>query len=933
MRRISTALWSTSALAFALVAAPAAAQETQPATPPDPTVEAQEQPADPDAGSPQTDDAVQTAAGQDEATPADDAIVVTGIRRSLQSAQNIKRNSEQIVDAIVAEDIGKLPDVTASAAVARIPGVQVTRSAAEAADVQVRGLPDLSTTYNSREIFTSIGRFVAVQDFPAGSVAALEVFKSSTANLIEGGLGGQVNVRGRRPFDFKGFELSGSLNAVKFEQSGNWDWNGNILVSNRWSVGDGGEIGVLINAAITNIDFLDSTRENDLWVSPRPAVGDRPAFIAPNGSGIFYGSGDRRRPSINGAIQYRVNERLQFYADGLFQGYRGRDFDYWQFIPNFGDAVLTDVEFDDDGNPIKYRVTGTGRPDGFQRFRKARTNTYQIGGGVIYEPSVDLKLTGDIAYTDSVFRNHEVNIDYDFASNPDRIVYVDRPGNPGGASVEYIDFDTTDPDNYTYRGLFQFRLVEKGSDVQARADLEWETGSTNVPRLMVGIRHNNRKASRNQGGLYRPAGIRPPLSDLPIDLGKVGCGFEYDNYQRDRCFVGPSWDDVFDNLDELRAFATSNNPGGGPLGDVEFNPLDFYRAKEKALAGYAQLRYEFDAGIPIDGNIGVRVVRTKNNLLGNQRDAATDVISPINRTNSYTDVLPNASVRFGLRNDLQARLAYTETRTRPNFNDLSPSVTIFPPSGACTSEGPDSPACFQDANGGNPDLRPINSKNYDATLEYYFARQGSVTFALFRRDIRDFVFRSRETIEGDPYPIRLDAPFNSGKARIKGFEAAVTTFFDYDWLPEWARGFGAQANYTYIDAWTLLAPGMQDRLPGHQKFPGVSKHAYNIVGMYERNNITARLAYNWRSKFVMRYEDTNFGYLAPLYQDDLGQLDFSASYTPIENLTLAFDALNLLAGKEPIRSYRAFQGGGGDTFPWGVKYLERVFSFGVRFRY
>src|SRR5215210_5392283 len=252
MRRISTNLLSTSVIALAVAASPAAAQTTDPATPPDPTVEAQEAPVDPDAGSAETDDAVQTATGQDQATAEDDTIVVTGLRRSLQSAQNIKRNSEQIVDAIVAEDIGKLPDVTASAALARVPGVQVNRAAGEAAQVQIRGLPDISTTYNSREIFTAEGRFVQIQDFPAGSVAALEVFKSSTANLIEGGLGGQVNVRSRRPFDFKGLEISGSLNAVKFEQSGQTDWNGNLLLSNRWDVGDGGEFGVLVNVAMTN---------------------------------------------------------------------------------------------------------------------------------------------------------------------------------------------------------------------------------------------------------------------------------------------------------------------------------------------------------------------------------------------------------------------------------------------------------------------------------------------------------------------------------------------------------------------------------------------------------------------------------------------------------------------------------------------------------
>ncbi|MGZ8308117.1 MAG: TonB-dependent receptor domain-containing protein, partial [Allosphingosinicella sp.] len=266
---------------------------------------------------------------------------------------------------------------------------------------------------------------------------------------------------------------------------------------------------------------------------------------------------------------------------------------------------------------------------------------------------------------------------------------------------------------------------------------------------------------------------------------------------------------------------------------------------------------------------------------------------------------------------------------------LTPSITVFSPSGACTTLGVNDPNCFQDASGGNPDLRPIQSRNYDATLEYYFARQGSMSLALFRRDVRGFIFRSRETVPYDSPigEIRLDAPFNSGKGKIEGAEFAFTTFFDYDWLPGFAKGFGIQANYTYIDASTELAAQYRDnQLPGQQDFPNVSKHAYNLIGMYERNNVTARLAYNWRSQFVVDYRDIQ-GLQAPLRQDSLGQLDFSMSYTPIKNVTIAFDALNILAGKQPIRTYREFAGGNGATFPWGRKYLERVFSLGVRFRY
>src|SRR5688500_11561149 len=256
MRRISTNLWSTSAMMVALIAAPAAAQTTDPATPPDPTVEAQEQPADPEAGVAQTDDAVQTAAGADQAADEGETIVVTGLRRSLRSAQNIKRNSEQIVDAIVAEDIGKLPDTTVSDTAARIPGVQVERTGGEASRVLIRGLDRsyYTTTYNGREIFTAETRSVALQDFPAGAISAVEVFKTSTANLVEPGLAGLVNVRSRRPFDFSGFEVAGSVWANYPKQSRDLKPNAQLLLTNRWDVG-GGEVGALINFSYTRLHY------------------------------------------------------------------------------------------------------------------------------------------------------------------------------------------------------------------------------------------------------------------------------------------------------------------------------------------------------------------------------------------------------------------------------------------------------------------------------------------------------------------------------------------------------------------------------------------------------------------------------------------------------------------------------------------------------
>ena len=129
-------------------------------------------------------------------------IVIRGVRGSVKSSLAIKQNAEQITDSIVAEDIGKLPDNSVAAALQRVTGVQITRLNGEASGVMVRGLPNLVTTMNGRNIFTTTGRGIALADIPADLLQRVDVKKSSSAQDIEGGIAGVIDVRLRRPFDF-----------------------------------------------------------------------------------------------------------------------------------------------------------------------------------------------------------------------------------------------------------------------------------------------------------------------------------------------------------------------------------------------------------------------------------------------------------------------------------------------------------------------------------------------------------------------------------------------------------------------------------------------------------------------------------------------------------------------------------------------------------
>ena len=846
------------------------------------------------------------------------SIVVTGIRESFASSESLKRRAPQVVDAIVAEDIGKLPDLNTAETAARIPGLQVYRQGGEAQNVLVRGLPFFTTTYNGREIFTAETRVVALQDFPSSNIAALEVFKTSTADLVEPGLAGIVNVRSRKPFDFHDAELSGSAWGLYTRQGDSFRPNINLLATKRFDTGIG-EIGILVEGSYQSMRYLDGEVSNTDFIAD-PTINGSVARL-PDIQRLFYRSGERERPSGDVALQWKVSSNLELYAEGLYQGFVNKIDDRLLESPLYGGASYTNLVFRPGTNLVRSgTVTNPGgNLFSFQGATFNRTDTFQIATGLKYN-SGPFKLNVDVARTISTFRGSTESLDRVFTGARSVTFDLDRP------SFSITGPGFSDPKSQNFQGLFEQNQRAAGRDYQVRADGQYDFDNSVLKNIQFGVRYSDRNAQRNFGDRYAfllPLGINQTA--LPLNFAV------FNGAEGLQTFSAPTYQSIRDNLVGLRQFVINScpailvtDPRNGCAGytTTPVNARLFFRANEKTIAGYGQVNFGF--GDNVTGVIGLRVENDKLFLPNVPSGAGT-----VNISRETTEYLPNASLLLKLPdNPLQFRLAFSKTVTRPDFSQLG-GVTFSPP----PSGGVGTQSAPYTGGGGNPFLVPFTSYNYDASLEYYFSRTGFAAVTVFHRDLDKFIQQTTARFS-DPVlgVVAITGPINTGKGHIDGVEAQGQAFLDIPNLPKWARSFGIQANVTYLDAKVQdnNGAGGLSYFPITDQLNGVSKWNYNVSGIYDDGALSARISYNGRSSFAAtrqyRGDDVYTETAHPA-----GRLDLSTQYKIRDYATVFADWTNITRDPFSQNFSSARNGAPRADYVRYLRYDESTVSLGIRF--
>jgi TonB-dependent receptor len=871
-------------------------------------------------------------------------VQVTGLRSSIRSAEAIKRNADQVVDSINAEDIGKFPDRAAGDALQRIAGVQVGRDRGETSSVIIRGLPDVVTTLDGNEIFTGTGRRLAYQDLPVQSIGGLDVYKSATANQLEGGIAGAINVRLRSPFDVKGFNASGFLEDRRQKVNGSSATDrknnpaGGFAVSNRWNTSYG-EIGALLDVQFNRehwgypVQWVDrpdrifsvspdgtAVRLNDDQPIAPLKPGDRLGEL-PNVGGI-YNQGDRDRGSIHGALQWKISPQLDASAQYLGTGYRARSaVDYILGIVTWTPR-LTNVVMAPQGDycntpngaicPIQSAFAGAaqfGGPYDWDPYTatstwgvKEHTVTHFLNLGVNYKNG-PWKVASSFAWTKSNYINDTVIVDQQI---PGASIDVYTYGRDGHGGYNRVTTPTSanalrDPSQFVLRGMVQNYGIFSGEQSQWRLDTSYRLGDGFFSSIDSGIRLSERRA-----GFKGAEGHSDISGTRASPVGAFGPSFETLVPGLDRLggpWVTPSRDFLIDQADTVRAFY------GAAPGRVPEDPTRTFSQNETNSTVYLQGRWATKLGeMEVSGTVGGRYMHIQRHLLGNSRIG--DVISPIDQDSSENNFLPSATAVIGWRKDLQSHLSFGKTLTYPEFASLNPALSLIPPTVNAPGTG----------SAGNPNLRPTKSKNVDATLEYYFPKNGYAQIALFHRDIDGYLqnLESNETINGQNY--RVNRPQNSGSGTLKGAELGVQKFFDF--LPGIWSNFGAQANYTWITGENQTLVSQNPNTFKTTPLLNVAKKSYNFALLYEGNGITGRLTATHRGDYVEQIAEPRFA--QDRHVKAATFVDLSLSYAINEHLSVQFDAINIT--KEKFESYL-----NDPIRPRDIRYNPTTYGLGLRF--
>ena len=672
-------------------------------------------------------------------------VLVKGIRYSYQQAIEVKRNAIGVVDAISAEDVGKFPDKNLAEALQRVPGVVINREFGEGERVNIRGTDDAltKTLLNGHSLSTAdwliVDQLDATRSFnylmlPADLIAQAVVYKTSQADLEEGGIGGTVNVITRRPLDLPSITFLGKLEGAYTDLADEFDPQAAALVS--WKNGEE-SLGLLLAGVYQerNIrrDGVEVLTYSTIDTDPGPAENN---ILVPGliGSALF--QQERVHTAGNFALQFRPSDAMDFNLTGLYSKFDAdninSNFMAWgeRALGNGGTLANAVIQ----GNTavagtISSLNNGTSDfgvlYDAIDRFAGSESRNIDLDSN--FRPGDKLGLHVRVGYTDAegntdaqpfVEFGAPAAFNYDLRGSSPQVTYV---ANGNGVAV-----DPNDPSDLQFVFSSLDEILSEDEETYLYGDLEWELDAGALKSVRFGAKYTDHERevisnTTTYGGFYFPINGTPSTAfagaltpgDFLNDVAAPGTLTSYWQVNRDA---------VEDIL-----FGQLANSGR------VFYPGQNFAVAEEVYGGYVMGNF---GGERWRGNLGVRYVQTDQESRGNlvypsgtgpegSIENQFGDYEPIVINRSYDDVLPSLNVAYDLADDKVLRFAAARVMTRPNYSDIAPRTSL-------------NTADLTGASG-NPELDPFRANQADLSFEWYPVADSILALAVFYKAIKSFI--------------------------------------------------------------------------------------------------------------------------------------------------------------------------------------------------
>ena len=898
----------------------------------------------------------------EESEARQETVVVTGIRGSLTNAADIKRNADGVVDAISAEDIGKFPDANLAESLQRITGVSIDRQNNEGNQISVRGLgPSFNlVTLNGRQMPSSSSpeletissatqsRAFNFAEIASESVAGVNVYKTSRADLPTGGIGATVDIKTARPFDLADQYAFFSAAAI-IDPTAEADDSVTPEIGGLFSKQFSDQFAVLINGSYSERNFRETEDHLDGWDRYLPGSGGYEGLVA---NGLISGNepvvfaprtniseiSDNRRTRLNAqaVAQFAPSDKMTITADYTLSRFEREEDRYSTGM--FG--LLTGINLADISN---LTLTPNGSFASYDRVNVATDAIAYANELVVENDSFGLNFAWQAS--------DSLDIEFDAHSSKSE----SQPGGeindllalyqgPLGVSVS-IDYGTSNPrividDSGAFRGVDQFGGGAPRPGVTSYQDPD---GFSPLGTFVRNIAVENTvdqfqfkgKWSGADGDLIDSIKFGASYTDYTVDTKSVSSGFVFQNL--DSCtgcdgfnFQNVSVDTSFDTITTFDVRSAIET--GFPIPFSAITPAqERSEISEETLALYALVNMESDFNaMPVRVSAGLRyestdvsglseaatsVLNLQTSSLSEQQVNFTSDIDVFNATGSYDVFLPSIDFQIEPKDDVILRASYGRTLARPDLNALRPARSI-------ADTRPFGPF---NAVEGNPNLLPYLADNFDLAAEWYYTDDSYVAVNYFHKNIQNYI--GTRTVQdtfldvngnpltdpsprfvpttptnpgsgavtsqpGDPVAtFNILQAFNSGDATIDGAEFAIQHLFG-------DTGFGVQANYTIVDSSAEFDPAAFVQTVN---LIGLSDSA-NLVGFYEADRWQVRAALNWRDEFLFS-ENQLRTQGEPVFFDAFTQIDVSGSFNLNDQFTLFAEVLNL-TGEDQLQRGR-----------------------------